>query len=77
MNVNKFFRSDAADDSKYEFIANGCPEEQEPVLKINPVENGLIGIELESFAFVDEGLFKNSIFFKCQIKFYATLRLSL
>jgi len=54
--------SDAADESKYEFITNGCPEENEPVLKINSVENGLIGIELESFAFVGE---EPSIYLHC------------
>ena len=48
-------RSNSADENKYHFITNGCPQENETILRIHSQKQGFIGIELESFAFSVEG----------------------
>ena len=48
-------RSDPDDENQYHFIANGCPLENETVLRMHFEKQSFIGIELESFAFSTEG----------------------
>ena len=48
-------RSDPDDENQYHFIANGCPLENETVLRMHFEKQSLFGIELESFAFSTKG----------------------